>query len=374
MVTFLHTADWQIGITRRWLQPEAQARFDHDRLEAIRDCGRIARDQHCEFVLVAGDVFESNQLRPRTVLRALEAMGDIEVPVYLLPGNHDPLDALSVYRQPTFIQHCPGNVTVLETAGVTPVRSGVDIVAAPWSGKHPGQDPVAGAMASVPATEGVVRIVAGHGAVDVLDPTGRNPQAIDTSALMAAHAQGLIHYVALGDRHSRTDVGGHGVIWYSGTMEVTDSREEAPGDVLVVSVDQESPPEVAAHRTGRWHFSTMLFDLNSGQDVTDLIESLHRIKGKERVVLKLALQGVLAMADFTRLNQALDSFREVFGGLDDWSDRGRLTVLPADYEWSELGLSGFVADAAQEITDQGDTDGSQDALALLFRLSAGSSS
>lgn len=371
MVTFLHTADWQIGITRRWLQPEAQARFDHDRLEAIRACGTLARANRCEFVVVAGDVFESNQLLPRTVLRALEAMADIEIPVYLLPGNHDPLDAHSVYQQPTFVQHRPDNVTVLAQTGVHPAGPGVELVAAPWSGKHPGQDPLAQAMASMPTDGDAVRIVVGHGAVDVLDPTGRNPQAIDTAALLAAHAQRRIHYVALGDRHSRTDVGGHGVIWYSGTIEVTDSREQAPGDVLVVSVDQDGPPQVSAHHIGRWDFSTLSFDLNSGQDVTELIETLHRIKRKECVVLKLALRGALALADYTRLVEALDSYREVFAGLDDWSQQSQLTVLPAEYEWTELGLSGFVAGAAQEIQEQSDVAGTQDALALLFRLSNG---
>ncbi len=374
MVTFLHTADWQIGITRRWLEPEAQARFDHDRLEAVRDCGRIAREQHCDFVLVAGDVFESSQLRPRTVLRALEAMADIELPVYLLPGNHDPLDALSIYRQPTFLKHCPPNVTVLTTTGVHRVRPGVELVSAPWSGKHPGQDPLWAAMAGLPPAGENVRVVVGHGAVDVLDPTGRNPQAIDTGRLLAAHAEGLIHYVALGDRHSRTDVGGHGVIWYSGTIEVTDSREESPGDVLVVSVDQGSPPEVSAHHTGRWDFSTMCVDLNSSQDVDDLMEVLGQIKNKERVVLKLVLQGALEMAHYTQLRESLDSYRDIFGGLDDWSDRARLTVLPAVYDWNELGFSGFVAGAAQEIGDDPGADGTQDALALLFRLTSGSRS
>lgn len=372
MVTFLHTADWQIGITRRWLEPEAQARFDHDRLEAIRACGRVAREQHCEFVVVAGDVFESNQLLPRTVLRALEAMAEIELPVYLLPGNHDPLDALSLYRQDIFVRHCPANVHVLDTTGVHEVRPGVELVAAPWSGKHPGQDPLAAAVETVPGDGSAVRVVVGHGAVDVLDPTGRNPQAIDTAALMKAHAQGRIHYVALGDRHSRTDVGRRGVIWYSGTMEVTDSREDAPGDVLVVSVSDGELPDVSAHHVGRWDFSTLSFDLNSGQDVTDLVESLHRIKDKERCVLRLDLRGTLAMADHTRLLEALEDYREVFAGLDDWTERAQLTVLPSDYEWSDLGLSGFVAGAAREIADDGDSEGSHDALALLYRLSSGS--
>ncbi len=96
MPRFLHSADWQLGMTRHFLSEEAQARFSQDRLDAVRALGRLARDEACEFVVVAGDVFESNQVDRRTIARAIEALRAIDVPVYLLPGNHDPLDAASV--------------------------------------------------------------------------------------------------------------------------------------------------------------------------------------------------------------------------------------------------------------------------------------
>ena len=52
--------------------------------------------------LACGDVFESSQIERRTLARALEAIASIPVPVYLLPGNHDPLDAASVYHSAVF--------------------------------------------------------------------------------------------------------------------------------------------------------------------------------------------------------------------------------------------------------------------------------
>ena len=90
-----------------------------------------------EFVVVAGDVFEHNQLAPRDVSQSLEAMRAIGIPVYLLPGNHDPLDASSVYTSALFTTECPDNVTVLDRAGVHEVRPGLQIVAAPWRSKAP---------------------------------------------------------------------------------------------------------------------------------------------------------------------------------------------------------------------------------------------
>ena len=71
---------------------------------------------------------------------ALEAMRAIGVPVYLLPGNHDPLDASSVYTSALFLAECPDNIRVLDSAGIREVRPGVQLVAAPWRSKAPTRD------------------------------------------------------------------------------------------------------------------------------------------------------------------------------------------------------------------------------------------
>ena len=130
---------------------------------------RLAAESGAEFVVVAGDVFEDNQLDPRVVSTSLEAMRAIGIPVYLLPGNHDPLDASSVYTSDLFTAECPANVTVLDRAGTHEVRPGLQIVAAPWRSKRPTTDLVAEVLADLPA-DGTIRILVAHGGVDILDP------------------------------------------------------------------------------------------------------------------------------------------------------------------------------------------------------------
>ena len=103
----------------------------------------LAADAGAEFVVVAGDVFEDNQLAPQVISQSLEAMRAIGIPVYLLPGNHDPLDASSVYTSALFTAECPANVTVLDRPGIHEVRPGLQIVAAPWRSKAPTTDLVA---------------------------------------------------------------------------------------------------------------------------------------------------------------------------------------------------------------------------------------
>lgn len=239
---FLHTADWQLGMTRHFLAGDAQPRYSAARRDAVAGLKALAADVGAEFVVVAGDVFEHNQLAPQIVGQSLEAMRVIGLPVYLLPGNHDPLDASSVYTSTLFRAERPDNVVVLDRAGVHEVRPGVQIVAAPWRSKAPTTDPVAEVLAGLP-TDAAIRLLVAHGGVDALDPDHDKPSLIRLAALDDALTRQAIHYVALGDKHSLTQVGSSGRVWYSGAPEVTnfDDVEPDPGHVLVVDIDESDP-------------------------------------------------------------------------------------------------------------------------------------
>src|SRR5690242_7559015 len=202
---FLHTADWQLGMTRHFLAGDAQPRYSAARRDAVAGLAALAAEVGAEFVVVAGDVFEHNQLPPKVIGQSLEAMRAIGLPVYLLPGNHDPLDASSVYTSALFQAERPDNVVVLDRAGVHEVRPGLEIVAAPWRSKAPTTDIVAEVLDLEPGP--VTRVLVAHGGVDVLDPDRDKPSLIRLAALDDALASGVLHYVALGDKHSLTNVG-----------------------------------------------------------------------------------------------------------------------------------------------------------------------
>ncbi|MBC7632706.1 metallophosphoesterase, partial [Aeromicrobium sp.] len=199
---FVATADWQLGMTAHYLGDEARPRFAQARIDAIRSIGRVAAERDAAFILVCGDVFESNQLDRAVVARAFDALREVTVPVWLLPGNHDPLDAASIYRSREFVDGCPEHVHVLDTPGVHPAGDGVEIVAAPWFSKAPLVDLVADALADLEPAGEVPRVVAGHGTVLGIDRD--NPAGISESDLSAAISAGLAQFAVLGDRHSTT--------------------------------------------------------------------------------------------------------------------------------------------------------------------------
>ena len=159
MVRLIHSADWQIGLTRHFLTPEAQGRYSEARLDSIRQIADLATKESCDFVVVGGDVFESNQLDRQVVTRALDALASFQVPVFLLPGNHDPLlSAGSVWDSPTFLARCPANVVVLRND--TPVNvpgCDAEVVGAPWRSKRPIRDLVAQTLAPLEVAQPCTR-------------------------------------------------------------------------------------------------------------------------------------------------------------------------------------------------------------------------
>ncbi|WP_298748974.1 metallophosphoesterase [uncultured Serinicoccus sp.] len=399
MVRILHTADWQIGLTRRFLEPEAQARFSAARVEAIRALGRVAQEQGCALVVVSGDVFESNHLTGQTVRRALEALRAVPVPVYLLPGNHDPLDAASVYSSDVFTRECPPHVHVLDAAGVHEVAPGLELVAAPWESKHPGRDLVGEAVDLLPegpAPDGVVRVVVGHGGVDDFDPQWRDAATIRTASLAAALDEGRVHYVALGDRHSRTAVAGREDIHYPGAPEPTRETEVDPGHALVVDVDPGRAVgervQVTPHPVATWRFLVLEREVDTDADLDALDAELRGLVDKDRTVLFLNLRGTLTVAQHARLEELRERHRDHLGAMVEREQHRQVVVVSDDEVWRELGLGGYLAAAVDEMQSQAleqpqapapapasgdgfvvgradDEESARDALSLLYRLS-----
>jgi DNA repair exonuclease SbcCD nuclease subunit len=374
---FLHTADWQLGMTRHFLAGDAQPRYSAARRDAVAGLGALAAEVGAEFVVVAGDVFEHNQLAPQVIGQSLEAMRAIGVPVYLLPGNHDPLDASSVYTSALFTAECPDNVRVLDRAGIHQVRPGLEIVAAPWRSKAPTTDLVAEVLEEL-SSGPAIRVLVAHGGVDVLDPNRDKPSLIRLARLDEALARGALHYVALGDKHSLTQVGDTGRVWYSGSPEVTnfDDVESDPGHVLVVDIDEAGGTvSVAPRRVGHWRFVTLHRQVDTSRDIADLDMNLDGFGEKERTVARLALTGSLSITDRAALDACLDRYARLFAWLGLWERHTDLAVIPADGEFTDLGIGGFAAAAVDELVAtarDGDAQSAVDAqaaLALLLRLS-----
>ncbi len=374
MIKFLQTSDWQLGMTRHFFSEGTQERYSQARLDAIRTMGRIAREEGCLFMLVCGDAFESNQVDRKTVVRALEALKEVTVPVFMLPGNHDPLNAASVYRSSTFVERKPDQVHVIETAAPININEDVEIVGAPWMSKKPAVNPVEETLAALQPATGVTRICVAHGIVDQFTPDPEAQGVVAVEMLERAVSEGKVHFVALGDRHSLTRIGNGDRIWYSGTPESTDFAEVQSGYANVVEVDN-GRISTKAVRVGEWCFTERnRVDLNTPDEVQALRRFLEDIENKERTVVRLNCVGSLSLSSRDELQAYLDTVKDVFAAFDMREDD--LLVLPDEADFGDLGFSGFADATIKRLRTQiseggGESVVARDALMLLMRLARG---
>ncbi len=370
---FMHTSDWQLGVTRQFLDADSQARWAEARFDGIRNLGRIAKEEKCEFIVVAGDIFESNQIDRRTVLKACEAMSGIPIPIYLLPANHDPLDASSIFTSKSWKDHKPTHVHVLADPGnPLEVRPGIEVIGAPWTSKRPLTDLVATAALGLQPVPGILRVMVGHGAVDQLSPDRDNPAVIQVAEAENAIKENRYQYLALGDRHSLTSIGTSGRIFYSGTHEAYDFGEVDPGKVLIVDL---STDDVTAtpRQNGVWRFHVHEAQISTTEDIEALARYLDAIPDKERTILKLGLVGSLSIQAHARLEEVEEHARDLFAAVVRSGSRSELVVMPDNVDFENLSLAGFAASAVEKLRTQTQGHGTEreqatDALALLVRL------
>jgi DNA repair exonuclease SbcCD nuclease subunit len=372
-VRFIHTADWQLGMTRAFLNEDAQIRYAQDQLEVIASIGVLAKAQHADFVVVCGDVFESNFVERRTILRALEAIGLISIPVYILPGNHDPLDQSSIYASKDFVENKPKNAIVLDKETPLEIGPGLQLLPAPWTSKRPQCDLLKRACAHLSSQDGVLRIAVAHGAVDNLSRNKEDPNLIQLEALQAKIKEGAVHYIALGDRHSSTRIADR--IWYSGSPLATSFDEVDSGKVLVVDLDSDKC-RVDEHKVSAWSFIQQSLTIVGDAGIDDISEILKGIPAKDRSVFRIGVKGVLSLEGKARFEDLLDKNRQLFASLEIWNEETDLLIQPSADDLANLNLGGFAKVALDRLLEMSTTDGpdsesARDALGLFYRLAKG---
>lgn len=369
---FLHSSDWQLGMARAFMPAESRARYADDQIEAVRKLARVASDNACEFVVVAGDVFDSFQPDRRVVARALDALAGFTVPVYLLPGNHDPDSPAALWSVGDTVDRLPALVSLLrDNSPVSVPGTDAEVVGAPWPSRRPDADLVREALQPLePLERGRFRVLVGHGAVDTIFPSSLKPGAISVAALERSIEEGRVSYVALGDRHATTEVAER--IWYSGAPVSTDYDEEPPNQALLVELRPDAI-SVTPVEVGAWHFLRKEFDLAGDSSVGLVASYLSGLPEKDRTVVRLALRGSINLSTNERLEQVKEEARHLLAALTVSEGRSDLLVLPDDTDLAQLDLSGFASAAVAELgaravgTDAA-AETAREALMLLHRL------
>jgi DNA repair exonuclease SbcCD nuclease subunit len=220
VVRLLHTSDIHVA-------------GDDASAGALRAVIDTAVDSAVDVVLIAGDLFDNARLDDRVVERTVDEMARLDQPVIVVPGNHDCVEAPSIWQRADLSAAGDHVRFVGEPAGERLVFE--DLALAVWARgieRHePRHRPLDGYQ---PADPGYWSVVVTHGHYV---PTGEKSDRSSPITQNEISRLGC-DYLALGHWHHFLDVSEGGVTaFYPGSP--SDVRGETP-TVNVVTLDPET--------------------------------------------------------------------------------------------------------------------------------------
>ena len=313
MVRFIHTADWQIGKPYRRVKDE-QKRFKlrQERLNAISRIREAAQMNGSKFVLIAGDLFDSPTPSSSSVTEVLEIIGKINVPVIVIPGNHDHGALGTVWHTDNFKKYqkqMAPNLSLLLESDPFEIEDAV-ILPCPLVRNKDNTDPTLWLRNFNWNTISISkpRIVLAHGSVREFG--GQNYNLDEETPSRANNLVNLdqlsideIDYIALGDWHNLKQVSENA--WYSGTPEpdrFDQGENNNRGQVLQVDVSRLQKPDVEIISTGRIKWHNLNFRFNSDKDLDRFERQVEDLTAGRvsRDLLKVEISGALSLSGYSR--------------------------------------------------------------------------
>lgn len=288
MVKFLHTADWHLGIKHVKLGPNAE-RAREARTETLEKLMGLAKKNKVDFVVVAGDVFDSNDVDRELADVAASIVRKVEpTPVYILPGNHDPLTRDSLYLDPLW--DSVENAVILENRKAIEVpKANVTLYPCPATQKRTRED----LTEWIEAKDNGISVGIAHGNLQI---EGFIEEPNFPISPERAEKAGL-DYLALGEWHSLFKYKGKdGVVRtvYPGTPETTKFGEPDSGKAVVVEIEkQDAKPTLQEIAVGTVKWEEWEREISTVEDIKHIGRELSKIKAPEHRVINVFLEGVI---------------------------------------------------------------------------------
>ena len=365
-ITFIHTADWQLGKPFGSIEGDAAALLREERFEAVRRIASLATERDVDAVIVAGDVFDSVTTPDQFVRRALEAMKTYDGPWVLLPGNHDPALSESPWTRIERIGRPDNVILALAPEPVLLADGKLAVLPAPLTRKNEPDD-VTRWMDAAETPPDSFRVGLAHGSISNRLPGGDAKNEIADDRATTAK----LDYLALGDWHGTMEIAPK--TWYSGTPEPDRFPRNDPGNILLVTIDGSGAvPNVEKIAVGRfrWRRCEVSCGVGGEEDPASGIETM--IKGvaqpPEDTLLHLSVSGTVDLAGRRRIDRCLDAWQARLKCLH--RDLERLVDEPSPDDLDMIDRSGFVRAAVDRLKAKADdpTDPERDVARTALRI------
>ncbi|MBD2865420.1 metallophosphoesterase family protein [Paenibacillus oceani] len=295
---FIHAADLHLDSPFKGLSalPSAiRERIRESTFRALRHLVELAVTERADFVLIAGDVYDSADRSLKAQLRFQSAVGLLAergIPVYVIHGNHDPDDGNGAsLRWPDTVRFFSSGEQA--DAFVVRDRSGADLACVHgWS--YPTSAVTDNPLARFGAPKpGLFNIGLLHANVD--GDAGHDNYA--PCSVKELQRTGF-DYWALGHIHTRAVLSENPAIVYPGNIQGRSVRETGPRGCCIVDVSESGSTAISFRPLDavRWHTAAVSIEgLSTEQELRDRLEEELRLceerSGGRPAIVRFRLNG-----------------------------------------------------------------------------------
>ena len=229
-VKILHCADVHIGAAESFLGPLSKSRRA-ETLITFEKIISLARDKGVQIMLIAGDLFDSNNIEEGVILRVIDCFKSIpHIHIVYCAGNHDPMNLNSPFAR--YNNMLPENFHILPCFDmvVDIADLGVKVYGRSFEEVYTKSTP----SFSIAADENSINIMCLHGDLGASADTKYNPISSEFIA------ESGMDYIALGHIHKRSEVARIGGTFYAypGCPEGQGFDEEGQKGVYIGAISK----------------------------------------------------------------------------------------------------------------------------------------
>lgn len=279
----LHTADLHLGA--KFVGLGSRGADQRRRLrEVLGEIVKVAGEERVNFILFAGDTFDSNTPSPESVSafkHALARLDEMSIPAIMIAGTHDNLAEnaiLSRLETETTLVLLKPEQPLWENAELNVLIQGVSLI----NSRQPERP-----LAALRRADSLFwQIGMAHASLEI-EKQAQQEACFSPGEIKATG----LDYIALGHWHNQRDCSeGRVVCWYSGSPEMIAMDESGSGSILVVSLEHNKPPVITPHRVGK----RSLLRLTAEACNTEKTLEMARSKADPEAVLELTISGLIS--------------------------------------------------------------------------------
>lgn len=341
--SFIHTADWQIGKQFANIKGDIAAFLREARFDVIKTLASLANQHKVDAILVAGDVFDANEVSDTTIRKTLNAMQEYKGAWVLLPGNHDPALAQSVWTRMKNLPEKTDNIILaIAPEPISVANDKLLILPAPLKLRHEYKD-LTEWYDTCQAPCSAYKVGLAHGSIE-----GFLPESAEIHNMISYQRtdKAKLDYLALGDWHGQLKISAKA--WYAGTPEQDRFHDNNPGKALLVTLNKNNKePMVESLHTGKYKWHRIQFDLYVTKDIEGLNDYFIKFQSAENKVISLQLNGNLSLENRYQLDQLLDRWKAKFAMLE--IDDKNLKLSPSDQDLQDFKSVGFLNNTIEKL-------------------------